>query len=223
MGKILRYVEDRRNFRIGFQLLLTVMFVVPLLILLNCAPSSSIQVGFKDPGFYKVKKIAIIPFTDAPGKFGQPVKNSGTLVGDVLVSEISRLGKYTIVERSQVNKVLREQGFQMSGAVDASTAKEVGKILGVDAVLLGSLSEYRIVKVTPWYGWIALPAAVIGIGWIVYTLSQHDVAIVGMTIRVVDVKTGRVMFTSDGKGTGSSYMDAARQCAKMISNRLIGR
>lgn len=45
---------------------------------------------------------------------------------------------YTVVERGEIDKVLKEQGFSMSGMVDESKAAEVGNLLGVDAIITGS-------------------------------------------------------------------------------------
>jgi hypothetical protein len=45
---------------------------------------------------------------------------------------------YTIAERSRINKVIEEQNFSHSGLVDGKQAAELGKILGVDAVISGT-------------------------------------------------------------------------------------
>ena len=44
-----------------------------------------------------------------------------------------------MIEREQINKVLAEQGFQVSGAIDESSASEIGKLLGADAIMTGHL------------------------------------------------------------------------------------
>jgi hypothetical protein len=45
---------------------------------------------------------------------------------------------YTIAERSQINKIIREQKFSHSGLVDEKQAARLGKILGVDAIIIGT-------------------------------------------------------------------------------------
>ena len=47
---------------------------------------------------------------------------------------------YQVIERSRLNSVLREQNLQASSLVDDNTAIQLGKILGVDAIITGSLS-----------------------------------------------------------------------------------
>ena len=51
---------------------------------------------------------------------------------------------YQIVERGQIAKVLAEQGFSLTGIVDDTQAAEVGKILGVDAIITGSGSYITV-------------------------------------------------------------------------------
>ena len=47
---------------------------------------------------------------------------------------------YTIIERDQLQKVLREQRLSLSGAIDESSAAEVGRILGLDVIIMGTVS-----------------------------------------------------------------------------------
>jgi len=45
---------------------------------------------------------------------------------------------YTIAERSRINKIIREQKFSHSGLVDEKQAAKLGKLLGVDAIIIGT-------------------------------------------------------------------------------------
>ncbi|WP_159517026.1 DUF6340 family protein [Sunxiuqinia indica] len=47
---------------------------------------------------------------------------------------------YKLIEREQLNTVMREQNLQSSDRIDDQTAVSIGKILGVDAIIMGSLS-----------------------------------------------------------------------------------
>jgi TolB-like protein len=50
-------------------------------------------------------------------------------------------GRYSLVERSQIDAALAEQEFQHSPHVNPETAVELGKILGVDHVIIGSFQK----------------------------------------------------------------------------------
>ena len=62
------------------------------------------------------------------------------------VSEVIRNGminsrEYIVVEREQMNRVLHEQGFQMTGCTDNFCAVEAGKLLSANKILVGSISQ----------------------------------------------------------------------------------
>jgi len=44
-----------------------------------------------------------------------------------------------VIERSRIDQILKEQSLSMTGAVDAGTAAKIGKILSVDAVIIGTI------------------------------------------------------------------------------------
>jgi hypothetical protein len=48
-----------------------------------------------------------------------------------------------VVERAQLDKLLGEQKLKQTGAIDPATAKEVGRIAGVDAIITGSVTDLQ--------------------------------------------------------------------------------
>ena len=46
-----------------------------------------------------------------------------------------------VIERKEIDKVIEEQKLGLSGMVTAETAPAVGKLLGVDLLVVGSVSE----------------------------------------------------------------------------------
>jgi hypothetical protein len=46
---------------------------------------------------------------------------------------------FTIIDRSQLNRIRREQNFQMSGEVDDATAVSIGKFAGADIIVTGKV------------------------------------------------------------------------------------
>jgi hypothetical protein len=50
---------------------------------------------------------------------------------------------YTVIERSQIDKILKEQRFSLSGAIDENTAAKVGKLLGLNAIIIGDANYDR--------------------------------------------------------------------------------
>ena len=58
-----------------------------------------------------------------------------------LTSILSHFGKYEIVERAEMDRILKEQEFQESGAVDQETALEAGRIAGITTAYLGNIDQ----------------------------------------------------------------------------------
>lgn len=59
-------------------------------------------------------------------------------MADMLTTDLAKVGKLTVVQREQLDKVLKEQALGASGAVDSAKAVEFGKILSAQTLLTGS-------------------------------------------------------------------------------------
>jgi len=82
-------------------------------------------------------KIAIIEFSDIQGK----VSNLGRYLAEELTTRLYLTGEFEVVERQLLNKVLQEHQLTLSGIIDENSAVELGKILGVDAIATGSITD----------------------------------------------------------------------------------
>ena len=61
-------------------------------------------------------------------------------VREIISSAFVNTGKYTIVERSLLEKVMNEQMFSNSGAVDDSQASEIGRLAGANKIVLSVIT-----------------------------------------------------------------------------------
>jgi TolB-like protein len=61
-------------------------------------------------------------------------------IADTLIDSLNRTGKFQIVERTRMESMMSELKLSLSGMVDASTAQRLGKILGVQMLLMGSFT-----------------------------------------------------------------------------------
>ncbi|MDF1564523.1 MAG: FlgO family outer membrane protein [Deltaproteobacteria bacterium] len=84
-------------------------------------------------------RAGVIPFEEK----GKSTKSKE--LGAVVASEISTILRrdhgVLLVERQQIGKVVDEQARGQSGLIDENTAAEMGKILGVDYLVLGTVGE----------------------------------------------------------------------------------
>jgi Curli production assembly/transport component CsgG len=85
----------------------------------------------------KVPLVAIMPLT------GNGVDEATSAsVTEALSDELMKTGRIRVMERSQMEKILKEQGFQQSGACDGSgCAVEVGKLLSINRMVVGTLGK----------------------------------------------------------------------------------
>lgn len=70
--------------------------------------------------------VAVLPFRDLSGEKGF----IGEAIRETVTVDLKQLGSLRVVERSSIDRVLREQGFQAGAEVDVRTATRVGKVLG---------------------------------------------------------------------------------------------
>jgi curli biogenesis system outer membrane secretion channel CsgG len=157
------------------------------------------------PAQGRKKRIAILDFDYATVHsgvaeiFGQDV-DVGKGISDLLVTDLVKNGTYSVIERQAINKVLAEQNFSNSDRANPTTAAKLGKLLGVDAIIVGSITEFgRETKNTNvggagggWTGW--------GIGHFGHKKSK---AIVAIDARIVNIDTGEILAVAEGKGESS--------------------
>lgn len=70
---------------------------------------------------------------------GKPDDPYGRYATEKLTHEIVSEGSFMVIERSRIDQVLKEQSLSLTGAVDSNTAARIGKILAVDAVVIGTI------------------------------------------------------------------------------------
>ena len=59
-----------------------------------------------------------------------------------LTSKMIELSDFTVVERANINKILKEQKFQHSGCTDSECAVQIGQLLNADVSVIGTASKF---------------------------------------------------------------------------------
>ncbi|MBI2428915.1 MAG: hypothetical protein HYV29_08995 [Ignavibacteriales bacterium] len=85
------------------------------------------------------KRVAVSRFED---RSGTGYNHLGEGVADMLVTALVKSNKFSVIERQELEKVLEEQKLGESGLVTAETAPKLGKLLGVELLVVGSVSEF---------------------------------------------------------------------------------
>src|ERR1700683_2748057 len=93
------------------------------------------------------KRVAIFDFDYATVQsttsaiFGTNV-DVGQGISDLLVKYLVQDGTYSVIERKAVDKILAEQNFSNSDRADPNSAAKLGRLLGVDAMIVGSITQF---------------------------------------------------------------------------------
>ncbi|MBL8991874.1 MAG: hypothetical protein JNM63_00945 [Spirochaetia bacterium] len=74
-------------------------------------------------------------------------KDFAASVSDLLMSELSSVGEFEVVERQQMDKIMKEQTLQQSGVLSDSGIVEVGKLLAAKKTIVGSVASFDFGKV----------------------------------------------------------------------------
>ncbi len=147
------------------------------------------------------KRVAVLDFDYATVRaFVNDIWGSdqdiGKGIADMLVTQLVRNGTYSVIERNKLDQVLREQNFQQSGRADASTAAQLGRILGVDAIIIGSITQFgRDDKKVGLGGGVRVGG--IGLGGVGRRSAK---AVVQIDARIVDIKTAEILGVATGHG-----------------------
>ncbi len=107
---------------------LTLLLTAPLALLAACVTPNVAYNPRAD--FSAIKRVAVI-------SFGGP---QGDLAADLMTQSLLSHGA-DVVERQQLDSTMKEQSMSASGSFDPATAKQLGKLLGVDALFIGSVAE----------------------------------------------------------------------------------
>lgn len=90
---------------------------------------------------FKKTKIAVLDF-QLQGD-GYETKDMGSIVAEWFITALVKEGRFDVVERAMLNKILSEQKMGISGIVDESSATQLGKILGVKIIITGSVMKLQ--------------------------------------------------------------------------------
>lgn len=82
-------------------------------------------------------KIAVIEFTDLQGN----ITNFGKYLAEELITRLFETGKFRVIERNLLNKVIEEQKLTLTQLIDPSSVQKLGRILGVDAIVSGTITD----------------------------------------------------------------------------------
>jgi curli biogenesis system outer membrane secretion channel CsgG len=122
----------------------------------------------------------------------------GKGVADLVVTNLVKDGTLSVVERKKLDAILQEQNFSNSERANATSAAKIGKVLGVNAIIVGSITQFGMEDKSLNLGGIGGRLG----GWGAGRLGKKEgKASVAVDARLVDVNTGEILAVASGKGT----------------------
>jgi curli biogenesis system outer membrane secretion channel CsgG len=160
------------------------------------------------------KSIAILNFDYSTVQSGVAAifgtnQDIGKGVADLLVEKLVKSGQFRVIERKAIDKILSEQNFSNSDRADPNTAAKIGRLMGADAMVMGSITQFgRDDKKTNVGGSVfGSQMSKYGLGGVGASKAK---AVVGLSARMVSVNTGEILAVANGVGestrTGTSLV-----------------
>lgn len=129
---------------------------------------------------------------------------AGKIVTDLMASELYTVPNFQMMEQSAIHEKLKKSKYYdedyLESVLDNISAGEIGKLLGVDTVIFGSVSEYR------------------------YKMDLSEVPVVGINIRLLDVESGEILWSASKSQTGKNswfLKDSLNSLAQKICRKLV--
>lgn len=199
-----------------------------VLFLSICIPSVSAQTK---------PRVAVMNFDYATVRdissslFGTDV-DIGKGITDLLVEKLVNGGVVSVIERQALDTIIAEQNMANSDRFDSNSAAKLGRLLGVDAIITGSITQFGRDDQSTNIGGGAVGGVTrrFGLGGIGRRKAK---AVVGVTARIVNVDTAEILAVATGKGeskrtgtsilgAGGSYGGAAGGMVDMKSSNFAG-
>ena len=192
-------MSHSRMARIGLSLVAVAWFCMPAAAQDAAAPKHRVAVMNFDYGTVRTTVAQI---------FGSD-QDVGKGISDLLVQKLVQDGKYSVIERNALDKILSEQNFSNSDRADSTTAAKIGKILGVDAIIIGSITQFGRDDQHTKVGGGGYGLGKFGLGGVGTSKAK---AVVAVSARMVNTSTGEILAAVTGMGestrSGTSLVGA---------------
>lgn len=160
--------------------------------------------GLAAPAAAQKKRVAVLDFDYATVQSGVAAifgtnQDVGKGISDLLVDKLVASGVYSVIERNALDKILAEQNFSNSDRADSTTAAKIARILGVDAIIIGSITQFGRDDKSTNIGGGALGGVTgrFGVGGV---RRSKATAVVGITARMINTETAEILASASGKG-----------------------
>ncbi|MEP0773244.1 MAG: hypothetical protein HRF46_02640 [Acidobacteriota bacterium] len=112
---------------------------------------------------------------------------AGEAAQDMFITELVKSGRFTVVDRERLDAIMREKNLSLSGDIDPRTAVQAGKLLGVEYIIFGNVTEFGEETSKAQVGW--------GIGVDV----KRKKFVSALDARLVSTTTGEILWADKAR------------------------
>lgn len=153
------------------------------------------------------RRVAVMPFSYGAVAAEVKTVDVGKGITSLVITKLVNDGTYSVIDREMLDSVLKEQNLSVSDRADPATACKIGKILSVDAIIVGTVTEFGFETKTSKVGGLAgLGGSYVpyvggfgsmGLGSVGVRKSKAHVAI---DARLIDINTTEILGAVHGEG-----------------------
>lgn len=173
------------------------LFLAALFLVNMCVPQSAFASA--------KRRIAIMPFDSHYVASAIANVDLGQAIASMLTTKIVNDGTYSVIDRQMLDSILKEQNLSVSDRADPATACKIGKILSVDAIVVGSITQFgqesHNSSASLPTGYIPGIPYVGGIGGMFGSIrSSKSKTKVSIDAKVIDINTTEILAAMQGTG-----------------------
>ncbi len=190
---------------LGFGLLVGLVLIV-----FACAPTAEVTSGTGGPSIGQAQaeyyngpkaRIAVARF-DVKAAKAHDIYGNYAQIGDglaeMLTTELFNTNRFIVLERQQLQDILKEQDLGASGRVRQDTAAPIGQVEGAEILVYGAVTAFE-----PNYrgggGGFVIPGLNVGLG------GGAKQAYMAIDLRLVDTRTSRILAATSVEGKSTDY------------------
>jgi len=177
------------------------MWIILAIILMGAACTSQ-QIYVNDGAIMsRARKVAVLPLVNLTS-----YPNAGQIVGNLMNTELMAMTNFNVIEQTKMLAVIRGEKGLLDEKIDRAVATKIGKKLGVDTIIYGSVNEFRYKR----------------------GLDENPAA--GVTISMLDLQNNKIIWSGSRAATGGCFwfcedslsLLAQNICHHLVSNMVKG-
>ncbi len=113
--------------------------------------------------------------------------HAGQAAQDMFITDLVKSGRYSVIDRERLDALMREKNLSLSGDIDPSSAVQAGKLLGVEYLLFGNVTEFGTTEKKARGGW-----------GVAFNVKKREF-VAALDARLVSTTTGEIVWADTAK------------------------